>query len=354
MITYVPFLKAKGNEINAVGELAPDVREAICPFFDYPRKPGLDGIRFEAAVDKMVRSLEKHLGLEGEFYFDNYDLPEALTVGTKHNYEFLLERLSSFRVIPVVSVDRSPAHVGAVARLRAAGKIHSNTVAFRITSEDFEEYSVIQPDIASDLGPVFAAFDSIDLIFDCQVCTQMEPSSTAAQIQRFSQAFCTAYNVRRVILTGSSIPASAGDILRVQAVRVISRRELEIFRATKAIHAHADLTCGDYCTVSPLYFDLNLAPQILQNVMTAKLTYTLNDSHYFIRGAGLKTKGRGQYFGMAKTLCSQSFFRGATYSSGDAYFYEKSRGLGSNCGPNTVIKPAVNAHISYMVLSGVV
>jgi len=64
----------------------------------------------------------------------------------------------------------------------------------------------------------------------------------------------------------------------------------------------------------------------------------------------MKANGAKQYFGMAKRLCSQSFFRGKTYSSGDAYLEEKSRGQGSNCAPNTVIKPSVVAHISYMVL----
>lgn len=159
--------------------------------------------------------------------------------------------------------------------------------------------------------------------------------------------------MRRVVITGSSIPASIGDILAVQAERMIQRHELVIYKAANAIHDHADLTYGDYTTVSPLYSDVDLAPEILQNVMTAKLSYTLNGSHYFIRGGGLKTKGRTQYFGMAKILCAKPFFRGAAYSNGDEYFYQKSNGIGGNCGPNTVIKPSVNAHITYTALSGV-
>ena len=38
MIRYVPFLKAKQNELKAMSELAPDVKKAICPCFDFPRK----------------------------------------------------------------------------------------------------------------------------------------------------------------------------------------------------------------------------------------------------------------------------------------------------------------------------
>ena len=353
MITYVPFLKAKSNEINAIGELAQEVREAICPFFDYPRKPRLDGLKLKVGVEKMVRSLEKHVGLDDEFYFDNYDIEDTLKVGTKHNYQFMLECLTAFPVIPVVSVDRSSGHIASVAELKAAGKIQSDIIAFRVTPENFEEYSVIEDDIENELGSTFAAFHAVDLIFDCRVCTNIDPGSAAAQVRRFSKSFCASYNVRRVVITGSSIPASVREVLSVQTERMIPRHELSIYQAVKAIHDHAGLMFGDYTTVSPLYSDVDLAPEILQNVMTAKLTYTLNDSHFFIRGGGLKTKGRGQYFGMAQKLCSKTFFRGAAFSSGDEYFDQKSRGLGGNCGPNTVIKPSVNAHISYMVLGGI-
>ena len=354
MITYVPFLKAKSNEIKAISELASHVRKSICPFFDYPRKAGLKEAEFKAAVEKTVRSLEKHLGTNDEFYFDNYDIDDAVKVGAKHNYQFLLESLAAFPVIPVVSVDRSAAHLSAVSALKAAGKLQSDIIAFRITPEDFEEFAIIKDDIESDLGPVFAQFDAIDLIFDCRVCTTLDPANTAAQIKKFSRKFCTDYNVRRVVVTGSSIPASVGEILNVDSERMIQRHELEIYQLSKTIHDHANLTFGDYTTVSPLYSDVDLAPEILQNIMTAKLTYTLVDSHFFIRGGALKTKGRGQYFGLANKLCAKKFFRGAGYSAGDGYFDQKSRKLGNNCGPNTVIKPAVNAHISYMVLSGVI
>jgi Beta protein len=38
MINYIPFLKAKRGEFNAMSELVSEVKQAICPFFDFPRK----------------------------------------------------------------------------------------------------------------------------------------------------------------------------------------------------------------------------------------------------------------------------------------------------------------------------
>jgi len=102
--------------------------------------------------------------------------------------------------------------------------------------------------------------------------------------------------------------------------------------------------------VSPFYSDAELDPKIMQKVMTARLAYTFQGSHYFIRGSSVGTDGYEQYFGLAHTLCGQSFFRGPTYSLGDRYLHEKSRRLGNNCTPGAVIKPLVVAHITYMVL----
>ena len=42
MIRYTPFLKAKRGELTAMGDLSADVKQAICPFFDFPRKAHYD------------------------------------------------------------------------------------------------------------------------------------------------------------------------------------------------------------------------------------------------------------------------------------------------------------------------
>lgn len=351
MSRYIPFLKAKQNEIKSISELSQEVRDAICPFFDFPKKmDGYQNGEFVDAVERIFRRLQKNLGKDFPFYFDNFDLEEGLKVGSNHNYSHLLQSLADMNVIPVVGLDRSAEHNNAVLDLKQAGTLKSDVVAFRICPEDFESFDVSKDEIESNLNQVFEEFEAIDLIFDCRVCTNLKAAVVAPQIQGFSQKFCAAYPARRIVVTGSSIPASIGDILKVDSEQMLARNELAIYSAVKMKHKHARVIFGDYATVSPNYSDVDLPPEMLQNVMTAKLTYTIPGAHYFIRGGGMKVKGPKQYFAMAKRLCSQQFFRGKNYSSGDAYLEEKSRAQGSNCSPNTVIKPSVVAHISYMVL----
>lgn len=79
------------------------------------------------------------------------------------------------------------------------------------------------------------------------------------------------------------------------------------------------------------------------------MIYSFDHSHYVSRGISLDTGGQEQYLDMTKELCNQTFFRRG-YSAGEAYFAEKSRGIGSNATNATVVKPSVVAHITYMVM----
>ena len=347
MIKYVPFLKAKQGELNAMSELDSKVRSLICPLFDFPRRDdGYTAGNFQTTAERIAKSLARHLGTDREYYFDNRDLDESISLNAKHNYQYILEQFSSTPVIPVIGIDRTGAHIEAVASLRQAGMLSGNTIACRFSQEDFDDFNVVQSEIATKLGRTVGLFKDVDLILDCRFCTALTPAHTAPILLAFSQKFCKEYSVRRVVVAGSSIPASAADLAELRSEREIQRTETKIYNVVRSSHGHAPVVFGDYTTVSPDYSDVALPPEILQNIMVAKLTYTFDESHYVIRGSKIKGNPR-QYFGMAATLCRKPFFR-AGYSTGDDFLAERSRGRGSNCTPCTVIKPSVVSHISYM------
>lgn len=350
MTKYIPFLKSKPNEISALGELDPSILNQLTPFFDYPHKSGGESPdQFKTSVDKLVTKIIKHVSALKELYFDTFDISNDFNVDGNHYYHYLLTCFNKLNVIPVVSIDRSPNHLKSVFDLKSKGSLSSSIIAFRITLPDFSSFNVVEQDIKTQLGPIFAYFQAVDLIFDCRICTTLDPVKTSKQISDFAQKFTQAYPVRRLIVTGSSVPPSIGDILAVETECLLNRAEMAIFRAVKSAATNLEFIFGDYTTVSPNYSEPNIKPEMMQNVMTAKLTYSFGEMHYFIRGGQLKSKGPGQYVVMAAILCKKSFFRGAKYSKGDTYLEEKSRGIGSNCAPNTVIKPSVNAHITYIV-----
>src|ERR1035438_8183851 len=125
MICYIPFLKAKRGELTAMGELAPEVKQAICPFFDFPRKkPDYKADTYDATTRGIAKSLKKHWGDNAEFYFDDLDANQNLTVKGEHQYIYVLKALQGLQVIPVVALDRIK-HNDAVAQLKRDGGIAS-------------------------------------------------------------------------------------------------------------------------------------------------------------------------------------------------------------------------------------
>jgi hypothetical protein len=349
MIRYIPFLKAKRGELTAMGELGPTVKQAVCPFFDFPRKKANYGSETYAnTAQGIATSLKKHWGSDAEFYFDDLDIDQKLMVKSEHQYAYMLKALQELKVIPVVGLDRTR-HNAAVAQLKRNGEIASATVAFRAEQSDFEDFDSNEDQIDYDLANVFNQFEAIDLILDCRLCTGANVSETARQIASFAKKFCDAYNnVRRVIVTGSSLPASIGDVLSVDSTEVVVRRELDIISKARDL-SHIELVAGDYTTVSPFYSDVDLDPKIMQNVMTPRLIYPFRQSYYIARGVSMKSGGYEQYVDMTSDLCGQSFFSPG-FSAGENYFYQKSQRIGKNATNGTVVKPSVVAHITYMVL----
>jgi hypothetical protein len=273
MIRYVPFLKAKRGERTAMSELAPEVKRAICPFFDFPRKKAkYVSHTYADTARNIATSLKKHWGNDAEFYFDDLDIDQTLIVGGEHQYSYMLKALNELQVIPVVSLDRI-SHNAAVASLKSNGEISSTTVAFRADRGDFEDFDSNEDQIDYDLGNVFNEFEAIDLILDCRLCTGINVLEAAQQIATFARKFCDVYDkVRRVIVTGSSIPASIGDVIDMDSPEIVARRELAITARAREL-SEIELVTGDYTTVSPFYSDADLDPRILQNVMTARLIF---------------------------------------------------------------------------------
>lgn len=290
-IDYVPFLKAKQNEIHALAELAPELLPTICPFFDYPKKQnGESESTIEKSIKNLVKKFGKYLKSLNGFYFDIYDLDDEIQVNGKHIYAFLLEQFSNFPVIPVVSIDRSASHQESVLSCKKNGSTASNVLALRVTPEDFQNFQIVRGDIEDILKVPLSLFESIDLIFDCRICINANVNKIAAEIASFSKGFTQAFPVRNIIISGSSIPASVAEVLSVNSDDCVQRVEMDIYKATRKTLSKYVVIFGDHTTISPDYSDADIPPEQMQNRITAKLIYSFDFQHYFIRGGSLKTK----------------------------------------------------------------
>ncbi|MEZ0123398.1 MAG: hypothetical protein AB9Q21_12690 [Candidatus Reddybacter sp.] len=351
MIDYVPFLKLKTNEIMALKMLDDDILSSITPFFDYARRDNLTEESFVSTAEKLRQALDRHVDQLPALYIDNFDIDSDFEVDDSHNYLHLLTLLRDFNTIPVISIDRSDGHNESVATAKSSGINSSDIVAIRLTQEDFQDFSLIEGEIADELGEIIDQFRQVDLILDCRVCLNADPIELANYISNFTDAFCAVYDTRRVIVTGSSMPPTIGEVIQVRSSVELNRVELQVFNQVIARNTNGHpIVLGDYGSISPNYSDANIPKEAMQNVMTPKIIYAYEDKHFLIRGSAIKTHplGNGQYMLLAQELLGKVFFRDEGYSFGEQYLAEKSRGEGNNATPGTMVKPLWNSHITYM------
>ena len=351
-ISYIPFLKLKTNEIMAIKELDADLRKSLTPFFDFPYKNNRTEQDFKNTADRIFRSISRHLGDIPCFYLDNYDVDSNLIVDGGNSYAYLLEICEDLPIVPVISIDRTSEHVEAVCDAKDSGLLDADIIALRFIPEDFENYSVVDEDIREKLSDAIEKFDDIHLVFDCRICLNQDIDSFASNIINFIEQFSNEYFIDKVVVAGSSIPASISEILSTHNEVELERCELELFeRIYQEIDNNDYMAVGDYTIVGPNYSDVDLPPHAIYNVITAKILYTFDDKHFVIRGGGIKTHARHyqQYNDLAAIIVAKPFFRGASYSFGDNYIDEKSRNEGSGVTQSTILKPTINSHITYML-----
>ncbi len=354
MSNYVPFLKLKSSETMALDALSSDVTTNVTPFFDLARNTKLDENGFVNYVLKRERACQKYLSKFDYFYLDNFDISSSLTVNNKNCYWHTLDAFREHSIVPVVAIDRDPDHVDSVKHFRNKyGDNFSNTVCVRFTVEDFEDFDLVENEIDNKLDGCLNLFQSVDLVFDCRLCSSLHLSKISNQIAAFYQKFQSKYSVRNSIVTGSSIPASSSELLKPNSHVIIERKELILQNILRDEYkSKIEFSIGDYATVSPEYSDVVIPPEQMQSRITPRICYSFDQNFVMYRGGAIKThkRGRKQYNDLAETLVRNSFFRKGS-SWGDNFLFEASRNGNFSVTQTTIVKPQLNAHISYMASS---
>lgn len=365
MYNYTPFLKLKVSEISALKELDDTKKEKMIPFFDFPRKkPKKSRYSEEQQSDKnqlfysdlnrLESKFNNTLKWIKEFYLDNYDVEDEISIDNKYHYYDIISRFSKFGMIPVIALDRDPNHILSVIHGFENNAFAYQRVALRLTRDYFCNYSLFKEEIEDLLEDLKPHITSVDIIFDCRVCKTGDSDKISKQIKNFIANLKTHsanININKIITTGSMIPASISELLETQSELDIVREEIKIY--TSVFDNYSNQFClvfGDYGCVSPEYSDIELFDEDMQNVTTAKIIYPYHDRLFIKRGGRVKSD-KYQYNEFAEFIVNDSeFYRGKEYSSGDLYLFQKANYEGKSVTAASIVKPLVNLHLSYMIL----
>ena len=345
MKEYSPFLKIKQGEISALINLSPHDRKSIIPLLEPPRDDTYTEEDLIRKIDRNAKRIIKKILPPFLFYLDNYEIPDELQIHGEDTYLYLIDAFKEFEIIPVIGFDRSKSHnqIG----INYANK-KSKKIAFRITSDYFDSFLAYEKDlerIISALNPDVLC----TVLLDCNYIDDHNAANIEKNTIKILKNIIELKLFTKIVISGSSIPASIGDKVKTNTEKLIPRNEVNLFRKTIIKYPDVLLIFGDYTVISPGYSEINVEPELIQNVMTSKIIYSLLDSHFICRGGTIKAYGFEQYFSHAERIIGESFFRGSGFSWGDNYLYEKAIHGGKNITPSTIIGPEVNAHIKLMI-----
>lgn len=345
-MSYIPFLKFKVNEVAAIKELSLAHKKGLTPFFDLPRRDEMDEECLTKIINSLHRKYEINLTELPAFYIDNFDIDDSIEINGGDNYGYLLNIFNDAPIIPVVGIDRTERRNDVV--FEWSKDIKTDIVAFRITSDDLD-YLLAEDEIGELLGKCIDNFSYVHLIIDNRMCNNVVIEERAIEVIEFISDITNDYDFAKIIVTGSSIPASIRDLLEPGKTGTFSRSEIELYRRVKKKHDFTRL--GDYTAVSPNYSDVKVQGEIMRKITAPKIIYSFDDSMYVMRGYALETHSRGnkQYNDLSSLLIAKKFYRTKDYSFGDKYIYEKANSIGKDATPSTIPKALVNLHIMYML-----
>lgn len=348
---YVPFLKLKANEIRAIGDLTPTIKEHIIPFFDVILVKDMTFDSVSKNIISMKKIFNSIFTSDDKFYIDNYDHQGE----DSQNYSQILDTFSDFNIIPVVGLDRDDDHIEAIKSFFSTTK-NSKKLAIRLSLEDIKSFKIIKDDIEFFLGDLITLSEYIDLIIDIRVIKIDQVDYVGQRIIKFIQDFTNYYDCDNIIVTASSFPSIVREIIDPNDAKDIRRIECILWKKIipNLSDLEIDIVFGDYTVVSPDYPEPTLSVELMSTVMAPKIFYTYQDYFYGIRGKTFKSHPLGykQYFEIAKKIVAKPYYRGFRYSFGEKYIHDRAQvpiparmGTGN---PSSWIRATVNSHITFM------
>lgn len=336
MKNYTPFLKTKNYEFKAVKQLSADIKESIVPFFDMHKKE--DEYEIEKYL-KDVETLRKTFSILGVpcFYLDDLDVKTDFLVNGNNPYGYVMEVLQNVNFIPVFGLDRNNERKRIV--IEKSKFVQSGLVAVRINIHDLS-IPMLRKQLESNVSVLKTVYKEIHLVIDCRYCED----NSIDEYSNIINSFLTKaeHFFSKIIVTGSSIPLSFSNDVKMHDVKEVSRTEIKIW---KKCTLNPKLFFGDYTLVSDSYFDKS--KKMYYRTITARVLYSYDDKIVVYRGGRLSKEGHNQYKDICSQISKEEFFRGEEHSEGDSflansYLYPK------NIMPGTILAPTINSHITYM------
>jgi hypothetical protein len=315
---YVPILKGKEGEYNALRELTPAIKEGLTPLIEPIPIP------YDFANEVPAKTVDEHLanfiskivlnwGL-GTIFFDLDWIPESERMADgRHPLKFIFDgaRTAGSQAIPVTGLNRDAAYQDAV---KDAIDSDHRGVCIRLESDDLDDLSTLGSQLDTLVAFFGVAKSDVDLLVDFAA---IDPQSAVPMQIAASSIIGTLPSImdwRTLTFAASAFPPDLSR-LAANSVTPLPRTEWTIWLWLAARRARLRRlpTFGDYAIAHPGWTEVD--PRLMK--MSAQLRYTIDIEWLVFKARNTKDFGFGQFKQICAALIARPEYRGASFSWGD-------------------------------------
>lgn len=314
---YVPILKGKQGELNALRQLYPDdMFPTLSPMVEAIDGSTGDERDREALVESVVRKLSQAWPAPGRppLMVDAADLEPEEPDGQGPVIRELVDRLVAWRVdvVPVVRLT-DPAETFEALRESCARDGYG--AAIRVTPDDLDD-SILPLDRliearVADLGITEPGL--VDLVLDFGTVADDNALAIAARLGRFIVGDLVRQRWRTAAVAAGAFPS---DLSGVQAhtLGVLPRHDKALWQRLASLQVDRALDFADYAVSNPLL------PVGGAFAAPPQLRYTVDESWLVMKGRRQDRRGHAQFFDICRAILDHEGERfDPEWSWGDGY-----------------------------------
>lgn len=326
---YVPCLRWKQGEYQAVSRFHADTKEKFTPLIEVPEI----GWDFEngtlvKSVDEHLKPLAKRIKNKwgGDACFVDLNLIDS-SVRMKngdHPLKYLFEdfRNITCTVIPVTGLDRDAVFQQEVKNVTARDK---QGICLRMSLGQAAR-NTIKTEIDSLITFCSVQPNHCDLVLDLQTPNFTPLDGFSLAIQAVARKLPYLKLWRTFTIIGTSFPDSMG-VLKAGG-NTVPRSEWELYKLLCNFMKDEWLrvpTFGDYAISHPQVLDLDM--RVIKP--SATIRYTIDGAWYIVKGSNVRDYGFDQYQKMSERIINSQYYCGSSFSWGDGYIQNCANGSGS-------------------------
>jgi len=250
---YVPTLRGKAGELEALARLSPLAKNCTVPVIDIPKPPNLNALETPVRIAEKITAIREIWGTAQDLYIDlsRYGLGETPD-GQLHpvTTTFEVARQCRLRALPVcgTTLTRGPGTeyldaVSNIAKLDGRG-LAIRLIAFELVSPESTVKELLATIELLGVGPgdcdIILDFEALDRLPANLLQKDLAVSTISDALDALKGLQC-----RSMTISGSSIPERVGK--RYDAAPLKTRRlELEIWKEIQERNRTQNIGFGDY------------------------------------------------------------------------------------------------------------